>query len=76
MRRALRKLSRRSRQLEGTCITHVAMNGQLRLSPSHRKAAWKSCNVLNFEEQVDFFEFAVTRFGRVDVVVSLLCPDS
>lgn len=42
-----------------------------RLPPGSGKAFWKRCDVTNWEEQVALFEFAVSRFGGVDIVVSV-----
>lgn len=35
----------------------------------YRKATWKLCNVLEYEEQVGLFEHAISTFGQIDVVV-------
>lgn len=45
-----------------------AING---LPADNGKAVWKRCDVTNWEDQVALFELAMTRFGGVDIVVSL-----
>lgn len=45
----------------------------IKKSPSgSREAHWKRCDVTNWEEQVALFEFAVSKFGGVDIVVSVV----
>jgi len=42
----------------------------IKKSPSgSREAHWKRCDVTNWEEQVALFEFAVSKFGGVDIVI-------
>jgi NAD(P)-dependent dehydrogenase (short-subunit alcohol dehydrogenase family) len=41
-----------------------------KLPPGSGKAFWKRCDVTVWEEQVALFEFAVSKFGGVDIVVS------
>ena len=41
-----------------------------KLPPGSGKACWKKCDVARWDEQVALFEFAMTRFGGVDIVVS------
>jgi NAD(P)-dependent dehydrogenase (short-subunit alcohol dehydrogenase family) len=41
-----------------------------KLPPGSGEACWKRCDVINWEEQVALFEYAVTKFGGVDIVVS------
>ena len=45
-----------------------------KLPPDSGKACWKRCDVTNWEEQVALFEFAVTKFGGIDIVVSEYLP--
>ena len=44
-----------------------AING---LPAGAGKAYWKRCDVTSWEDQVVLFEFAMTKFGGVDIVVS------
>ena len=45
-----------------------------KLPPGSGKACWKRCDVTSWEDQVALFEFAMTKFGGVDIVVGDLCP--
>ena len=45
-----------------------AING---LPPGNGRACYKICNVTKWDDQVDLFEFAITRFGGADIVVSV-----
>lgn len=42
-----------------------------RLPPGNGKACWKYCDVTSWEDQVALYELAMTRFGGVDIVVSV-----
>ena len=44
-----------------------------KLPPGTGKACWKRCDVTSWEDQVALFEYAVTKFGGVDIVVSVTC---
>ena len=35
------------------------------------KAQWRRCDVTSWDDQVALFEYAVTTFGGVDIVVSV-----
>ena len=50
----------------GAQATAEAINS---LPPGRGKSCWKRCDVTNWEEQVALFEYAVKKFGGVDVVV-------
>ncbi|CAA7261793.1 unnamed protein product [Cyclocybe aegerita] len=54
-----------------TVVDEIEKAGGFRLSPfaTHRTAACIKCNVVKFEEQVDMFEFAIKKYGSVDIVV-------
>lgn len=41
------------------------------LPPDSGKACWKRCDVSNWDDQVGLFEYAMTKFGNVDIVVSV-----
>ena len=43
-----------------------------KLPPGNGKACCKRCDVARWEDQVDLFEFAMARFGAIDIVVSVL----
>lgn len=45
-----------------------------KLPPGSGKACWKRCNVTSWDDQVALFELAMSRFGGVDIVVSVPCP--
>ena len=42
-----------------------------RLPPGHGRACYKRCDVTDWDDQVNLFEFAMARFGAVDIVVSV-----
>ena len=42
-----------------------------RLPPGSGKACWRRCDVTDWEDQVALYELAVTKFGGVDIVVSV-----
>ena len=42
-----------------------------KLGPGSGKACWRRCDVARWDDQVALFEFAMTKFGGVDIVVSL-----
>ena len=42
-----------------------------RLPPGSGKACWKRCDVARWDDQVALFELAMTKFGGVDIVVSV-----
>jgi NAD(P)-dependent dehydrogenase (short-subunit alcohol dehydrogenase family) len=46
-----------------------------KLPPGSGKACWKRCDVTSWEDQVTLFEFAMTKFGGVDIVVSDSYPE-
>lgn len=42
-----------------------------KLPPGSGKACWKRCDVTSWEDQVALFELAMTKFGGIDIVVSV-----
>ena len=43
-----------------------------KLPPGSGRACFKRCDVARWDDQVDLFDFAMAKFGAVDIVVSVL----
>jgi len=41
------------------------------LPPDNGRACWRRCDVTSWQDQVALFELAMTRFGGIDIVVSV-----
>lgn len=48
---------------------HTIVDAIKKLPPGSGAAHWKRCDVTKWEDQVSLFEFAITTFGRIDIVV-------